>query len=116
MTDAQEAIIDVEEAIEEFGSTIVLNLVDKGEYDPNTGDYATTTTSVPMKALIQNYTVDELNRDDVGLDDVKFKLYYNASIENPCTVEYNGKTHKIISISSMVLQDLTIIYTLQGRA
>ena len=44
MSDATEAIKDIIEAINEYGSTITLNIITEGAYNPVTGDTDDTIT------------------------------------------------------------------------
>ena len=57
MSDATDAIEDIIEAINEYGSTITLNIITVGTHDTvNGGTTGGSTASVITKALPKNYT------------------------------------------------------------
>ena len=63
MSEALEAIEDISEALEEYGSDIVLRTITKGDlstYDPRNPDSGDTVTDIDKKALIQNQASKEL--------------------------------------------------------
>lgn len=115
MSDATDAILDIIEAIDEYGSSITFNKVTVGVYDPVTGDNTNTTVSTAMKALPSSYSESELQHDNIHIKDKRFRLYYNGTIEYTDTIVFKGDTYSIQAIDAKVFQDETIIYTIQGR-
>ena len=115
MGDATEAIIDIKEAILEYGSTITLNIVTEGAYNPVTGDTDDTITPRPVKALPRNYTSKELESPDIYVKDIKFLLYFDGEINYSDNLIFNGKTYTLLNIDKKFLQDENLIYTIQGR-
>ena len=115
MTDAELAIIDLKEAILEYGSTITLNIITEGAYNPVTGDTDDTITPHPMKALPKNYTSKELESPDIYVKDIKFMLYFDGEIDYTDNLIFNGNTYNFLNIDKMILQDETLVYKIQGR-
>jgi len=115
MSDATEAIEDIIEAINEYGSSITLNIITKGEYDPVAGESSDITTPIITKALPKNYTSRELQNPDIHITDIKFMIYYDSEIAYKDNLVFDGKTYNLLNIDKKILQDETIIYTIQGR-
>lgn len=115
MSDATDAIIDIEEAILEYGSDIVLNVITYGEYNPIAGEGLKTTTPHVMKALPGNYTNKELQDPNVHIKDKKFRFYYTGEITYDDQIEFRGDTYSIERIDSKIFQDELLLYTIQGR-
>ena len=115
MSDATEAIKDIIEAINEYGSTITLNIVTEGAYNPVTGDTDDTITPNPMKALPKNYTSKELESPNIYVKDIKFLLYFDGEINYSDNLVFNGQTYTFLNIDKKFLQDKNLIYTIQGR-
>jgi len=115
MSDATEAIVDIIEAIDEYGSGITLNIITKGEYDVIEGESADSITAVTTKALPKNYTSQELQNTDIHTTDIKFMLYYDGEISYKDNIVFDGKTYNLLNIDKKIFQDETIIYTIQGR-
>ncbi len=117
MSDATDAIADVIEAIEEYGSTVTLNIITAGTHDTvNGGTTGDTTVPVSTKALPKNYTSKELQNTEIHATDIKFMIYHSTEIAYKDNIVYDGKTYKLLNIDKKILQDLNIIYTIQGRA
>ena len=114
MTDAQEAVIDIVEALTEHGSDVTINVVTEGVYDPSTGTKTKTTVSTNTKALPRNYNSDELS-DKIFVTDMEFRLYFSGTIAYKDTITYQSKTYTIMNIYKKVLQNTLIMYTVQGR-
>lgn len=116
MTDAELAIIDVKQAISEYGSTIILRETTEGAYDPYNpeNDINTDTNtkgifkssvsknianSVPQTFMEQFEKVIIID-SDVAIDKTKHKIVYK-------NVEY-----EIIWFNDPILQDETLLYEL----
>ena len=116
MSDATDAILDIQEALEEYGSSIVFNSIVLGPYDPVLGEAPKIITPHPTKALISDYTSKELENNDININDVKFRFYYNGIIDYSDNIIFGGKTYNLMNVDKKILQDENLIYTLQGRA
>jgi Mg/Co/Ni transporter MgtE len=114
MTDAQEAVIDIVEALTEYGSGISINVITEGVYDPTTGLKSKTTVSTNTKGLPRNYNSAELS-DKIFVTDMEFRLYFSGTIAYKDTITYQSKTYTIMNIYKKVLQNTLIMYTIQGR-
>ena len=115
MSDATEAIIEIKEAILEYGSTITLNIVTEGAYNPVTGESDDIITPHSMKSLPKNYTSKELESPDIYVKDIKFLLYFDGEIDYNDNLIFNGKTYTFLNIDKKFLQDENLIYTIQCR-
>jgi hypothetical protein len=115
MSDALEAIDDIVEALDEYGTDITLNIITEGTYNPATGSTTDVTTAVTTKAFISNYQDESQTNTEIKDDDVKFTLYYNGAIKSTDTILYNSKVHKIQSIVPKVLQNENLMYLIRGR-
>ncbi len=116
MSDATDAVLDVIEAIDEYGSSITLNSIIPGVYDTTTGETADTVTPHVMKALPKDYKGKELDALDVHVNDIKFMLYHSGAIGYHDKIVYNSVTYNLLNIDKKILQDINIVYTIQGRA
>ncbi len=115
MSDALDAIEDIVEAINDYGSSITLNIITKGVYDYDTGDTADTNAPVAMEALIKSYKSKELENTDIHVDDIKFIIYLDGPVEYKDNITFNGQVYKLLNIDPKYLQDENLMYTIQGR-
>ena len=115
MSDATEAIEDIIEAINEYGSSITLNIITKGVYNTTTGETSDTNAPVTMKALIQSYTSKELQNTDIHADDIRFVIYLDGAVEYKDTITFDSQVYKLLNIDPKYLQDENLMYTIQGR-
>ena len=116
MSDATEAIEDIQEALEEYGSAITLKQITAGVFDPITGSTANTSGNTTLKTLIRNYSSFELTNSEVHVDDLKFMIYTTILLNYDDILVYDGKEYKILNIDKKILQDVNLFYTVQGRA
>ncbi len=116
MSDATDAVIDIIEAIDEYGSAITLNSITTGVYDTTTGLTADTVVPHVMKALPKDYTSKELDNKDIHINDIKFVLYFDGPIGYDDKIIFNSVTYNLLNIDKKILQDVNIVYTIQGRA
>ena len=116
MSDATEAIQDIIEAIEEYGSTIRIATETETGYDPYTGATYSTTYE-DTKAVISKHAsksmseVMEANRITSAYD-LSIKLYTTTELTKANKIVYDGDTYEITFISDKILQDTRIIYEL----
>jgi len=115
MSDATDAIIDIQEALLEYGSDIILKKVTKGTYDPDTGEDTASITDIPMQALPRNYNRKEMEDPNVHIKDKEFRLYYNGEIDYDDKIEYKGKIYSLERIDTKDFQNEELLYTIQGR-
>jgi len=137
MTDAQLSIIDIEQAFNEYGSSITVSKVTNSVYYPDIGSLISDginflecatmlqcsdimicsdgITNIQTKAIIGTFDITQLN-ENIHKDDVVFKFYTAQTIEYSDTITYNSIEYKIVNIKPKILQDTVIFYTVQGRA
>ena len=115
MFDALDAINDIVEAIEEYGSTVTLNIITAGVYDTATGETTSTVVSFPTKAIPSNYTSREIDNTNIHATDLRFKIYYSGVIDYTYKIVFDGKTYKLMNIDKKIMQDTNLLYEIQGR-
>jgi len=115
MSDATDVINDIQEAIDEYGSDIILNIITIGGYDPIEGEGSDTPTPHNLASLIADYTTKELESPNIHVNDIKFRFYYNGEIGYDDQIVFGGKTYSLENIDKQILQNENLIYTIQGR-
>ena len=116
MSEATDAIIDIQEALEEYGSDIVLKSVTEGAYNPVTGETTDTVVTTNLKAIIKDFAGEELINDSIGVKDLKFMIYFASEIKYTDTITFDSKVYKILNIDKTILQNTNLLYIIQGRA
>ena len=117
MSEATDAIIDIQEALEEYGSDIVLKSVTtEGTYNPATGETTDTVVTTNLKAIIKDFAGEELINDSIGVKDLKFMIYFASEIKYTDTITFDSKVYKILNIDKTILQNTNLLYIIQGRA
>ena len=114
--DALDAIVDINEALSEYGNSMTLNVITVGVYNPDTGETTNTTSSSNLKCLDIPATIKQIDNTNIFSGDIFFKFYYNGVINSSSTITYNSKTYRIVYINPITLQDTLILYTVQARA
>lgn len=111
--DALDAIEDIKEAIEEYGSDILLVTLTEGAYDPYTGA-ATIRTEVITKALIKSTTSNESLAKAVDSYELSIKVYSDLEITEDNLINFRGNDYKIMpkGLDSKILQNETLLYEL----
>jgi len=115
MSDATDAINDIQDALDEYGSSITLNVVTIGGYDPVEGEGLEIITPHNIKSLIKDYTTKDLENQAIHVNDIKFRFYYNSEISYDDQIVFGGKTYSLENIDKKIFQDENLIYTIQGR-
>jgi len=114
MSDATDAIADIQEALDEYGSAITLQIITKGALDLDTGRKAETIVEHNIQALPGTYGKDEQN-ENVHPKDIKFRFYFDSEIGYEDRIIFQGETYGIEQIDKKILQNENLIYTIQGR-
>ena len=114
MTDTQSAVIDIQAALAEYGSSITFNKVTTGTYNPASGG-TQTTVATPTKAFITKYASTELTAiiaNDVTLNAFSLvaAFYYNGVVTKGDTITFRGETFAISYVYPTYLQDQVIKY------
>ena len=114
MTDAQSAIVDIQEALVEHGSAITLITVAQTGYDPATGA-TETTVSTATKAIIKQYASSEVSQRIIGNTDLSsYQLsalfYFNGTVDVGDRITFRGETMNIIYVFPLYLQDIIVKY------
>ena len=119
MSEATEAILDIQEALAEYGSDIVLIEIIEGDYDPISGDVLKVEVLTPTKAFLPSKMTSSLlsNSQIVTTSsfDMVFQLYHNGTIDKSWEIEYNNHNYEIVLIDSTVLQNETLIYEIVAK-
>ena len=118
MSDATDAIVDIKEAILEYGSSIILikHGVDvRDDYDNIITPAADTT--FPMKALIgtsaTDATLGKLTQAQKESYQLALRIYTTELInKEDYYIQFRSENYNITFISETILQDTTLIYEL----
>lgn len=113
MSEALKAIEDIKKEFEIYGSDVTLNKIVNGAYDPDIGDYTTTVTTIPVKAMISStasYKMNELLLQSNAAYDMAIKFYHDEEITKDWSVAFDGDTYNIVRIEKKILQDVTMLY------
>lgn len=110
MTDARSAIIDIQEALAEYGSAITFKSVTQGVYSPLTGNVETTTDTV-TKAIIKRFASKELSEIvAVNSYELAAMFYHSGEVKVKDKIVLGGATYNIIHVSPLYLQDIIVKY------
>ena len=115
MSDALDAIVDIKEAMNEYGSTVILQTVTEGGYDFDIGMNTTTTININKKALISTLASRRMNENLLQSNqsyDLAIKLYHDGEIKKTDNILVDTDTYEIVSIVKKVLQDEVLLYEL----
>lgn len=113
--DALNAIVDIKEAIAEYGSSIKILTQTAGEWD-SYGNIVIPegTSEVITKALIGSSATDKLltklSGDILNSYSLSMRLYSSTEITKANTISFRGDEYEIVFIDEMILQDTTLIY------
>lgn len=110
MNDAQSAIIDIQDALAEYGSNVTLNQITVGAYNPSTGETTNTTVSTALKAIIKKIASEDVLREYKEAYTYSLMLYHTSAIERLDTITIAGITYQVVFVSPMILQDIPIKY------
>lgn len=119
MTDAQSAVIDIQDALSEFGSVITLHKVVFGTYDPATGVAAETITTTNIKAIVTKWASEhvanafKMQSEIEGTTssyELALMLYHTEPIEKGWRVVFRGDTYEVIFVMPSILQDTIYKY------
>lgn len=115
MSEALEAITDIKQALNDYGSDITIKINVEGVFDPIEGEGLPSITNVVTKAFVSNYSSKELINPDIKITDTKFTLYYDGDLTYEDTIVFSGKTYSFENIDKQILQNETLKYVIQGR-
>ena len=114
--DAKEAIVDIAEAIEEYGSDVSVRTITKDQslYDPRNPSAGIINTDVPTKALINTEASKDLAtsmpKELIGTYQIAMKLQSTTPITKANKIIYDGKVYEILYPSKRVLQNELLMY------
>lgn len=112
MSEAAEAIGDIVEALNEYGTSITLRTISEDSYDPYTGT-ATTEVDTDLKAFISLEASRVVSQQFAkNTYDLALKTFHTEKITKSNKIVYNGEVYNITYVSSKVLQDTTLLYEL----
>lgn len=124
-----EAAVDALELIAEFGQAITLTKQgnESGGFDPVTGDVIAAQPSVTVSGagVLVNYKTDELGissfkseeaENNILAGDAKILCSLTGTPEINMTLPFNGKTWRVVNISTLQPSGTVVMYTLQVRA
>lgn len=99
-----------------FGDNVTLTYNTAGSYSTSTGVATPTTSTATVKAMVESYTLDELN-DFVERRDLRVTIpAAGLTVPKPDdTVTIGGDVYQIVSVRSHYADFLASSYTLQVR-
>lgn len=104
----------------EFGQAITLTKQgnESGGFDPVTGDViaAQSNVSVSGVGVLINYKTDEIDNGNILAGDAKILCSLTGTPEINMTVPFNGKTWRVVNITTLQPSGTVVMYTLQVRA
>ena len=118
MTEAQSAIIDIQDALAEYGSTITFKKASQGTYNPNSGA-VDTYEDVELKAIVRREATERVVNAFQDLSkienseasyDIALMFYHTEKPTKKDRISFNGDIYKIKYVSSTILQDAVIKY------
>ena len=122
MSEATDAILDIKEALQEFGTDIIFQKITPGTYSPA----GTTTTKVETntKALIKKQASQRVENAFAYLSkiegvsssyEVVFTIYLPFEPTKKDKIVYKGLAYTILYVDSTVLQNETLKYEILAR-
>ena len=122
MSEALDAITDIQAELLEYGTNISIRTYTEGSYNSYTGSIETY-TDVPTKAFIQsvstgqvlNSLMQNLASTTIGDYDLTVKCCSSSVIDKSHKIIYNLEEYNIMYVNSKVLQDTTLIYEILIR-
>ena len=113
---ADRAKSNADRQINDKGDDVVLVHRYDCVYSPSLGEDVCTEDLYPIKGVISNYSMQEIDGEAVMVDDLQLLVRVDTDIENNWEVQYNSKVWQIIDVSRVRTQNETIIQKLQIRA
>ena len=119
MSEATDALIDIKEAIEEFGSTIRISTETETGYDPFEGATFTTTfedtkgftNTEATPKVFESFSAMTSN----SAYDLSVLTFSDTPITKDNKIVFRGNSYEILFVSETILQDLTLLYELLVR-
>lgn len=113
MSEATDAILDIKEALQEFGTDIVFQKTTAGSYSPT----GTTTTKVeyPTKALVSKESIRRTLTSFVGDYEFSFVLYLNFIPTKGDKIKYKNEIYNIVYVAPSTLQNVDMKYEILGK-
>lgn len=119
MNDAQLAIIDIKQALEDYGSDIKIRTITKGslaDYDPRNPTSGETKIDVSTKAIVRTQATKDLAvtmpQDLINNYETSMVLYSDTNITKENKIVFEGLVKEIVYINKKMLQNTTISYEL----
>ena len=120
--DALEAIVDIKEAIAEYGSTITIKGNSTDAVYDSYGNITTPAVQDPdeiTKGIVKTEATvsvaDAFSKTNLGNYELAIKIYSPNIITKANSLVYKGNTYEIIFVSLKTLQDTNILYELLVR-
>ena len=117
--DYNQASRDAYDIIVDFGQQITLTRQsESGGYDPETGDFLPyqPDTTINGVGVMLNYLSHEIDNTNILKDDARVICALLAEPDINMTLQFNGKTWRVISVITLKPAGVTIMHTLQVRA
>ena len=118
MSEATETIVDIQEALAEYGSSIIIKKsVNEVRNAYGVVTTAATSTTENTKAFIKRYATNnifmKLYQDFINSYDLSIRLYTSQIInKEEYTISYQSQIYNIVDIEKKILQDEIIYYDL----
>lgn len=109
--DALNAIVDIKEAIAEYGSTIKIITNEQTDYDPYEGA-TVSRTEIPTKGIIKRSSTNEALNKSVDNYELSIMFYSSNEITTDNLINYKDNDYEIVpnGLAEKILQDTTLIY------
>jgi len=115
MNEAQEAIKEIQLALNEFGSDVIYRKIVQGAYNPTTGATTQTITDTNTKAFI-NAQASEPTQRAYGTDYEKaFMIYLQQPPDLNCKIVFQTKVYNIVYVAPSTLQNIDFKYEILGK-
>ena len=113
---------DMKYLIEDFGQTATFRKVTVGAYSPSTGSVSNTTQDYSIKAYMSQYTLSELNADNILRGDRKALIpsydINGASLPSPDEGDLVlgvGDTSRVVASQTLYSGEQVVCYICQVR-
>jgi len=102
--------------LNKYGNSTDIVLVDRGDYDPVSGEASKTEVVRTIKGVVSNYNASQGIEDNVSKDDLLMIIAFNVVlVDIQSYIDYDNKRWTIISNQRVTTQDELIIQKLQVR-
>lgn len=105
------------EKLTEYGADCIIKRKGSEErYDEDTNTYVTDDKIIEGKAIQSTFDIRLVNGTTIQTGDVRFMAYFPERPQNSDTIEFGGKSLKVVNVAPLNLDGVTdIYYDIQAR-